>query len=68
MDTYHVVLYVHLLSLFLGVGAASILLVCLIQLRSAQTLMDAVPWGVVAGNVTKAFPWQSWGSSRRART
>jgi hypothetical protein len=56
MDTYHVVLYVHLLSLFLGVGAASILLVCLIQLRSAQTLMDAVPWGVVAGKVTKAFP------------
>ena len=56
MDTYHVVLYIHLLSLFLGVGAASILLVCLIQLRSAQTLMDAVPWGMVAGKVTKAFP------------
>lgn len=56
MDTYHVVLYIHLLSLFLGVGAASILLTCLIQLRSAQTLMDAVPWGVAAGKVTKAFP------------
>jgi hypothetical protein len=56
MDTYHVVLYVHLLSLFVGIGAASILLVCLIQLRSAQTLMDAVPWGMVAGKVTKAFP------------
>jgi hypothetical protein len=56
MDTYHVVLYIHLLSLFVGLGAASILLVCLIQLRSAQTLMDAVPWGMVAGKVTKAFP------------
>jgi hypothetical protein len=56
MDTYHVVLYIHLLALFLGIGAASILLVCLIQLRSAQTLMDAVPWGIVAGKVTKAFP------------
>ena len=56
MDTYHVVLYIHFLSIFVGLGAASILLVCLIQLRAAQTLMDAVPWGVVAGKVTKAFP------------
>lgn len=56
MDTYHVVLYIHLLSLFVGLGAASILLACLIQLRSAQTLMDAVPWGMVAGKVTRAFP------------
>lgn len=56
MDTYHVVLYLHFLSLFLGLGAASVLLACLIQLRAAQTLMDAVPWGVVAGKVTKAFP------------
>jgi hypothetical protein len=56
MDTYRVVLYIHLLALLLGIGAASILLVCLIQLRSAQTLMDAVPWGMVAGKVTKAFP------------
>lgn len=56
MDTYHVVLYVHLLALLLGIGAASILLVCLIQLRSAETLMEAVPWGMVAGKVTKAFP------------
>jgi hypothetical protein len=56
MDTYHVVLYIHFLSLFVGVGAASVLLACLIQLRGAQTLMDAVPWGMVAGKVTKAFP------------
>jgi len=56
MDTYHVVLYLHFLSLFIGIGAASVLLACLIQLRAAQTLMDAVPWGMVAGKVTKAFP------------
>jgi hypothetical protein len=56
LDTYHVVLYLHFLALFVGIGAGSILLVCLIQLRAAQTLMDAVPWGMVAGKVTKAFP------------
>jgi hypothetical protein len=56
MDTYHVVLYIHFLSLFVGVGAASALLVCLLQLRAAQTLMDALPWGMVAGKVKNAFP------------
>jgi len=56
MDTYHVVLYLHFLALFIGVGAASVLLACLIQLRAAQTLADAAPWGMVAGKVTKAFP------------
>ena len=56
MDTYHVVLYVHLLSLFIGLGAASVLLTCLFQLRAAQTLADAVPWGMVAGKVARAFP------------
>jgi hypothetical protein len=56
MDRYHVVLYIHFLSLFVGIGAGSVLLVCLIQLRAAQSLMDAVPWGMVAGKVTKAFP------------
>jgi hypothetical protein len=56
LDTYHVVLYIHLLALFIGVGAASILLVCLFQLRAAQTLADAVPWGSVAGKTGRAFP------------
>ena len=56
MDTYHVVLYLHLLSLFIGIGAGSILMVCLFQLRNAQTLMDAVPWGRVAGKIGRAFP------------
>ena len=56
MDTYHVVLYIHLLALFVGIGAGAILLVCLFQLRGAQTLADAVPWGSVAGKTARAFP------------
>lgn len=56
MDTYHVVLYLHLMSLFVGVGAGAVLLVCLIKLRGAQTLTDALPWGMLAGQVEKAFP------------
>ena len=56
MDTYYVVLYLHLLSLFIGIGAASILMVCLFQLRKAQTLMEAGPWGMMAGKIGRAFP------------
>jgi hypothetical protein len=56
LDTYHIVLYVHLLAVFVGVGAASVLMVCLFQLRAAKTLADAVPWGVVAGKTERAFP------------
>ena len=56
MDTYHVVLYIHLLALFVGIGAGAVMLVCLFQLRAAQTLMDAVPWGRVAGKTGRAFP------------
>ena len=56
MDTYHVVLYIHLLALFVGIGAGAVMLVCLFQLRAAQTLADAVPWGRVAGKTARAFP------------
>jgi hypothetical protein len=56
LDTYHVVLYIHLLALFVGIGAGAIMLVCLFQLRAAQTLADAVPWGRVAGKTARAFP------------
>ena len=56
MDTYHDVLYIHLLALFVGIGAASVLLACLLQLRKAQTLAEAGPWGMVAGKVTRLFP------------
>ena len=56
MDTYHVVLYLHLLSLFVGIGAASVLVVCLFQLRAARELTDAIPWGRVAGKIARLFP------------
>ena len=56
MDTYHVVLYFHLLFLFVGIGAGSVLLTCLFQLRAARTLEQAAPWGKVAGQVSKLFP------------
>ena len=56
MDTYHVVLYIHLLSLFVGIGAASVLVVCLFQLRGAHELTDAIPWGRVAGKIARLFP------------
>jgi hypothetical protein len=56
VDTYHVVLYIHLLSVFIGVGAASVLFACLLQLRGAQTLAEAGPWGMLAGKVSRFFP------------
>jgi hypothetical protein len=56
LDTYHVVLYIHLLALFVGIGAGAVMLVCLLQLRAARTLADAVPWGMVAGKTARAFP------------
>jgi len=56
LDTYHVVLYIHLLALFVGIGAGAILVLCLFQLRAARTLEAAAPWGAVAPKVARAFP------------
>jgi hypothetical protein len=56
VNAYTVVLYIHLLSLFIGVGAAAVLLVCLFQLRAARTLEQAVPFGMVAGKAGMFFP------------
>jgi hypothetical protein len=56
LNTYHDVLYVHLLSLFVGIGAGAVLLTCLFQLKAARTLEQAVPWGMVSGKVAKLFP------------
>lgn len=56
MNTYHYVLYVHLLALFVGIGAGSVLLACLFQLRAARTVEAAVPWGMLSGKVAKLFP------------
>jgi hypothetical protein len=56
LDTYHVVLYIHLLSLLVGFSAGMIEVVCLFRLRAAETLEAAAPWGQLAGEIEKAFP------------
>jgi hypothetical protein len=56
LDTYHVVLYIHLLALFIGIGAASVLVTCVFQLRAARTVEAAAPWGRVASKVALLFP------------
>jgi hypothetical protein len=56
MDTYRVVLYVHLLSLLVGFGAGVVEAVCLLRLRAAQTFADAEPFSRLAGDVEKFFP------------
>jgi hypothetical protein len=56
MDTYQTVLYFHLMSLLLGIGAAAVIGVCLFRLRAAGTLADAVPWGMLAGKTERVFP------------
>ena len=56
MDTYSVVLYLHLLSLFIGIGAGSIALLCVYELGAAQTLADAIPWGKIMGKLSAIFP------------
>ena len=56
MDTYRTFLYLHLVSLAIGIGAGAVLLVCLYHLKAAQTLAEAVPWGTVAGKTEKVFP------------
>lgn len=56
MDTYHVVLYIHLLFLLVGFSAGVVVVVCLFKLRAAETLEAAVPWGQLTGQIEKAFP------------
>jgi hypothetical protein len=56
VDTYRTVLFLHLLSLFVGIGAAAILGLSLFRLRAAQTLADALPWGVIAAKTERVFP------------
>jgi hypothetical protein len=56
VNAYTAVLYLHLLALFVGIGAGSVLLACLLQLRAARTVEQAAPWGIMAGKVGKFFP------------
>jgi hypothetical protein len=56
VNAYHAVLYVHLLSLLVGVGTASVMTVCAFRLSAARTLAEALPWATVEKNAPKAFP------------
>jgi hypothetical protein len=56
MSTYETVKYLHFLSLFGGVGAATIMVLCTYRLRAATTLEQAGPWGMLAGKTKHAFP------------
>ena len=56
MQTYHVVLYLHILSLLVGFPAGVVATLCLFRLRAATTLEEAAPWGKLVGQVEKAFP------------
>jgi hypothetical protein len=56
MDTYQTILYLHLIFLLVGIGAAAVVGVCLFRLRAAGTLADAAPWGMLAGKTERVFP------------
>lgn len=56
MDAYHVVLYLHLLALFVLVGAITVVAVCYLQLRAAWSLVDAAPWATLADQTGWVFP------------
>lgn len=56
MNAYHAVLYLHLLSLLVGIGAASLMAFYASRLRAAETLQDAAPWGMLAGRMEPVFP------------
>lgn len=56
MDAYHVVLYLHLLSLFVLIGAITLVGVCYLRLRAAESLIDATPWAGLADQTGWVFP------------
>jgi hypothetical protein len=56
MDTYHTMLFLHIVALSIGLAAGTVLILSLFHLRDATTLADAAPWGALAGHTEKAFP------------
>ncbi len=56
MDTYRIVLFLHLLALLLLTGAISVFGVSYFRLRAAQSLQDAAPWAALAGRTGWLFP------------
>jgi hypothetical protein len=56
MDAYHIVLYLHLLSVFVMVGGITVVGVCYFRLRTAASLIDAAPWANLADQTGWVFP------------
>jgi Predicted integral membrane protein (DUF2269) len=56
MNTYDVVLYLHLLSLFTLVGGITVLGLSYLRLRVAGSLTDAASWTTLADQIGWAFP------------
>jgi hypothetical protein len=56
MDTYDLVLFLHLLSLFLMAGGITVFGVCYLRLRAARSLDAAVPWVRLTDQAGLLFP------------
>jgi hypothetical protein len=56
MDAYHTVLFLHFLSLFVGICAATLMATCLFRLRASVTGADAAPWAMLANKTERVFP------------
>src|SRR5580765_8506482 len=59
--TFEIVLFLHLVSLFAALGAATIMNVCAFKLRAAKTGAEAFPWGMLAAKTPITFPIASVG-------
>jgi hypothetical protein len=67
MDTSGVVLALHLVSLLVLAGAIVVFGVCYLELRAAESGVDARSWTSLAGGPAGPSPCRSSGSSRPAR-
>jgi hypothetical protein len=56
VQAYHVVLFVHLVSLLIAAGAAALLHVADVEIRRAQTLLEAGRLGLRMKRTAMAFP------------
>lgn len=56
MQTYHVVLFIHIASLLIAVGAVTTLHIADVEIRRARTLSEAGRLGMRMKNTAHAFP------------
>ena len=56
MDTYRVVLFLHLVALAVLVGAIALAGVSYLRLRAARSLEEATPWATLADQSAVLFP------------